>query len=109
MSKLLKLKQAIVDEVKSTETDEQDIHIWVQKTRGKKYMTYIRGMNQNKIELTKLSRSLKKTFCTGGNVITDKENDSSDLIIALNGKFANKIKTYLTNNNYNGEITVHGE
>lgn len=109
MSKLLKLKQELVNEVKSDENTPYDIHIWVQKTRGKKYMTYIRGLSQNKNELNKLSRSLKKNFCTGGNVVNDKENDSTDLIIALNGSFGNKIKAYLTNNKYNGEITVHGE
>ena len=108
MASILELKKQIND----TEPDEVNIKpkldIWVQHTRGRKYMTIIKGLNDTTKELKKMAGTLKKTFSTGGSVVIDPETKSEN--IALSGCIGKELRKYLVENNFTDDdkIEVHG-
>ncbi len=75
--------------------DRQKVRIEVEKTRFKKFLTKITGID-DKQELKELGKEMKQKFACGGT--------SKDGIIELQGSHKSKVKEFLIKKGYKEEL-----
>lgn len=82
------------------------VHIRLQQRNGRKSLTTIQGLDE-KLDLGKLTKAFKKTFCCNGCVVENKELGR---IIQLQGDQREKVKAFLTEEDIAAKkmIKVHG-
>lgn len=82
------------------------VHIRLQQRNGRKSLTTIQGLD-DKLDLAKLTKAFKKTFCCNGCVVENKELGK---VIQLQGDQREKVRSFLTEEEIASSrmIKVHG-
>jgi translation initiation factor SUI1 len=73
------------------------ISIHEQHIRGRKHMTCISGLDKPFAEMSSLLKKLKKMFHCGGSIEHNRD-DEDELILQIQGQFANEISNYFLRN-----------
>jgi len=88
------------------EQEISKIDIYIKQRNGRKSITIIEGLNQDKIHLKKIAKDLAKKMSVSGAV---KKDDLGKFIIKFSGNNPKTIIEYLININYEkNNIHVHG-
>ena len=84
-----------IAESESIFNDNQNLRVHLDRRKGGKIVTIIRGYQGPIFELKTLANSLKKKFSVGGSVKNDE--------ILLQGNLREKVLKFLLNNNFNAK------
>jgi len=89
----------------------KEIHVRIKKRNGRKYWTFIEGLdklNEKNINLNNILKQLRNKVSCGGSLLTDKE--SRIKVIQLQGDHRLVVRDYLIDNNIVGmeNIKLHG-
>ena len=84
-------------ESESIANDNQNLRVYLDRRKGGKIVTIIRGYQGPISELKTLANSLKKKLSVGGSVKNDE--------ILLQGNLREKVLRFLSNNNFNAKLS----
>ena len=92
--------------VNNDESSSTNIEIYVKQRNGRKCITTVLGLGNDKDKLKAISKELGKMMSCSGSV---KKDNQGDLYLKFSGKNIQKIRDYLLTLNYKEEdIHIHG-
>ncbi len=83
-------------EVETLDPNEQDLRIWLDRKKGNKLVSVVKGFIGNESDLTDLGKSLKQQLGTGGTV--------KDGEILIQGDHRKKMEAVLKNDGYSVKL-----
>ena len=91
----------ILDDIKTS------IEIYVKQRNGRKCITTVEGLGNDKDKLKNISKQLRKKMSCSGTV--DKNKETGKMFLKFSGQDINTIVNYLVKINYSKEdIRIHG-
>lgn len=87
------------------EPNEEIIHLRIKNRNQKKCVTIVEGLN-SELDIPRMFKLFRKTFCCNGNII----NDNNSVIIQLTGDQRENVRNFLVREQLysNNCITIHG-
>jgi translation initiation factor 1 len=94
----------------SGHTTQSHIHLRIQKRTARKSITVVEGLSVETLDLTKILKSIKRTFSCNGTIITRMVDDREIKFLQLSGDQRQNVKDFLIREKLatKDKIVVHG-